>query len=201
MPADVRSIDALRDWHASLSVYGAGLSDALAGVELEIRRAFDWLGEQLSRWQHAVRECEEEVVQAKAELSARKFPDWSGREPDCTVQEKALRKAKAKKEHAEEQVVLVRKWIARLPKLIDESYTGPSRRLGSFLEVELPKALVALERQVGALDSYAGLRPDHAPGPSLTQPNPPAPFPKREGGAAGSSPSPPGGGVGEGSSS
>src|SRR6185436_16879237 len=128
MPADVRSIDALRDWHAALGVYGAGLADGLAGLELEIRRAFGWLGEQLSRWQRAVRDCEEEVVQAKAELAARKFPDWSGREPDCTVQEKALRQAKAKKEYAEDQVALVRKWTGRLPKLIDEAYTGPSRR-------------------------------------------------------------------------
>ena len=173
MPADVRSIDALRDWHAALSVYGAGLSDALAGVEMEIRRAHDWLGEQLSRWQKAVRDCEEDVVQARAELSARRFPGWDGREPDCTVQEKALRQARAKKEHAEDQVVLVRKWMMRLPKLVDEAYTGPSRRLGSFLEAELPKALVALDRQVGALDSYAGLRPDFAPGPSMTAPPPP----------------------------
>ena len=173
MPADVRSIDALRDWHAALSAYGAGLSDALAGVEMEIRRAHDWLGEQLSRWQKAVRDGEDDVVQARAELSSRKFPGWDGREPDCTVQEKALRQARAKKEHAEDQVVLVRKWMMRLPKLVDEAYTGPSRRLGSFLEAELPKALVALDRQVGALDSYAGLRPNFVAGPSTKSPPPP----------------------------
>jgi hypothetical protein len=175
MNADVRSIDALREWHAALATYSAGLADALAGVDMEIRRAHDWLGEQLSRWQNAVRECEEEVVQAKAELSARKFPGWDGREPDTTVQEKAVRKAKAKKEHAEDQVALVRSWMARLPKLVDEAYTGPSRRLGNMLEADLPKALAALVRQVGALDSYAGVRPDFAPGPSLSAPAPPGP--------------------------
>src|SRR4051812_8557095 len=94
--ADVRSIDALREWYAALTTYGETLAEAQAGVELELRRSFDWLAEQLSLWQRAVRECYDEVVQAKAELSTRKFPDWSGRDPDTTVQEKALRLAKAK---------------------------------------------------------------------------------------------------------
>ncbi len=86
--ADVRSIDAVRDWHAALADYRDGLADSLAGVELEIRRARDWLEEQLARWQRAIRDCEEDVTRAKAELSQRKLPNWEGREPDCTVQEK-----------------------------------------------------------------------------------------------------------------
>ena len=166
--ADVRSIDALREWHATLTAYGENLAEALAGVEMEIRRGFDWLHDQLALWQRAVRQCEQEVVQAKAELAARKFPDWSGREPDTTVQEKALREAKARLEHAEDQVQKVRSWIARLPKAVDEVYSGPARRLGNFLEVELPRGLAVLDRRIAALESYAGLRPDYAPGPNLS---------------------------------
>ena len=68
--------------------YADSLAEALAGVELEIRRAFEWLDEQQALWKQAIRDCEEEVVRAKAELSQRKFKTWDGREPDCTVQEK-----------------------------------------------------------------------------------------------------------------
>ncbi len=178
MSADVRSIAAVIDWHAALTNYGDGLAEALAGVDMEIRRAFDWLGEQLTRWQRAVRDCEEEVIRAKAELSQRKLPTWDGRDPDCTVQEKALRLAKARKEHAEEKVETVRRWIGRLPKLVDETYTGPSRRLKSMLELDLPNALTELTRRIGALERYAGLRPDYAP----LQPLPPTPSPKKGGG-------------------
>lgn len=166
--ADVRSIDAVRDWHAALAEYGDGLAEALAGVELEIRRAYDWLAEQQARWQRAIRECEEEVVRAKAELSQRKFPTWDGREPDCTVQEKALRLAKARLEHAEDQVARCRQWSGRLPKLVDELYVGPSRRLANFVEAELPKGLADLARRIASLESYAGLRMDYAPGPSTS---------------------------------
>ncbi|AMV25408.1 hypothetical protein VT84_13485 [Gemmata sp. SH-PL17] len=209
MSADVRSIAAVVDWHAALTNYGDGLSEAMAGVDLEIRRAFDWLGEQLARWQRAVRDCEEEVVRAKAELAQRKFPTWDGRDPDCTVQEKALRLAKARQEHAEEKVETVRRWIGRLPKMIDEMFTGPSRRLKSILEADLPNALTEVTRRIGALESYAGLRPDYAPGPSTSGvPTPPAPLPKGKGEEESStedavqsavlSPSPLRGGVGEG---
>src|SRR4051812_7240006 len=153
--ADVRSIDAVREWHAVLTAYGENLAEALAGVQTEIRRGFDWLHDQLALWQRAVRQCEQEVVQAKAELASRKFPDWSGREPDTTVQEKNLRMAKARLEHAEDQVQKVRSWIGRLPRMIDESYSGPARRLGGFLEAELPKGLAVLDRRIIALESYA----------------------------------------------
>ncbi len=164
--ADVRSIDAVRDWHTALAEYADMLAESLAGVALELRRAHEWLGEQLSRWQHAVRECEEGVTRAKAELSQRKFPNWDGREPDCTVQEKNLRLARARLQHAEDQVVKCRQWIARLPQAVDEVYTGPSRRLSNALEDDIPKGLALLGRRLAALEAYAGLRPDYAPGPS-----------------------------------
>jgi hypothetical protein len=164
--ADVRSIDAVQEWHAALTNYGYTLSEAMSGVEVEIYRANEWLHEQLSRWQRAIRDCEEEVVQAKAELSARKFPGFDGRMPDTTVQEKNLRLAKAKLEHAEDTVVAIRGWIGRLPKVIDEVYRGPAHRLVNFLDADLPRALAVLSRRIEALESYAGLRADYAPGPS-----------------------------------
>jgi hypothetical protein len=166
--ADVRSIDAVREWHAALTEYGEILAESLAGVELEIRRARDWLEEQLGRWQRAIKDCQEDVTRAKAELSQRKFTTWDGREPDCSVQEKALRLAKAKLEHAEEQVVKCRQWIGRLPKMVDELYVGASRRLGNFIEAELPKGLADLGRRVAALENYASLRPDYNPTPSAS---------------------------------
>jgi hypothetical protein len=111
------------------------------------------------------------------------------------VQEKALRLAKARLEHAEEKVETCRRWIGRLPKLIDEMFTGPSRRLKSMLEADVPNATTELGRRAAALESYAGLRPDYAPTPSTgaaitpstapaaaAEPNPPAPFLLREGG-------------------
>jgi hypothetical protein len=184
--ADVRSIDAVRDWAAALTTYGETLTEALAGVEMEIRRGFDWLEEQLSLWRRAVRECEQDVTQAKAELAARKFPDASGRMPDTTVQEKALRRARARLEYAEDQVERVRQWIGRLPRVVEEVYRGHAHRLGTFVDIELRKGLAVLDRRLAALESYAGLRPDYAPGPSTAAlPTPPQPEPPKPDATAG----------------
>ncbi len=198
MSADVRSIAAVVDWRADLATYGDLLAEAMAGVDLEIRRAFDWVEEQVALWRRAVRDCEDGVVRAKAELSQRKFPTWDGREPDCTVQEKALRLAKGRLEHAQDKVETCRRWLGRLPKLVDELFTGASRRLRSMLEADLPVALAELTRRVAALESYAGLRADYAPLSSREsnptpqppprsgegeerQPTPPAPLPEGRG--------------------
>jgi hypothetical protein len=186
MPADVRSIQTVLDWRADLTAYGETLAEAAAGVDLELRRAFDWLDEQLAQWKRAVRACEEDVVRAKAELSQRQYQTFDGRTPDCTVQEKNLRQAKARLEHAEDKVEQVRRWIGRLPKMIDEVYTGPSRRLKNLLEAEVPVAVAELGRRAAALEAYAELRPDYAPTPSATAvaPAPSAANPKpAEGGA------------------
>ncbi|QJW99027.1 hypothetical protein [Frigoriglobus tundricola] len=180
MSADVRSIAAVIDWRADLTNYAELLAEATTGVDLEIRRAYDWLEEQLALWRRAIRECDEEVVRAKAELAQRKFETWDGRVPDCTVQEKNLRLAKARLENAQEKVETTRRWIGRLPKMIDEVFTGPSRRLKSMLELNVPNALVDLGRRIAALETYATLRPDYAPGPSATAPPLPAAAPAQE---------------------
>jgi len=126
-----------------------------------------------------------------SKVSQRKFPNWDGREPDCTVQEKNLRMAKAGLEHAEDQVVKCRQWASRLPKLVDEIYSGSGRRLANFVEADVPRALADLVRRIGALDSYSGLQPDYAPTPTTSSaPASPPTAPKKDAGetASGSQP-------------
>ncbi len=178
--ADVRSIDALREWLIALSNYRSSAVEVQSGLELEIRRAFDWLEDQVKRWKTAVKDCEEEVLQAKNALSGRKFTDSTGRMPDTTVQERDLRRAKARLEHAEEQVAKCRSWLLKLPKLVEENYTGAARRLRTILEADMPGAMAGLERKIAILDSYAELQPDFAPAPSTANLPSAAPAPPKE---------------------
>lgn len=164
--ADVRSIPALREWLAALLVYQHEASEALGGIRIEIQRGQEWVSRQLELWQRAVRDSEEAVVQAKAELSARKFPGFDGRMPDTTVQERNLRRAVARLEHCQDQVAKCRKWLVQLPNVIDETFTGPGHRLSTFLEIDVTKAAGSLQRQIEALERYAETRIDFAPAPS-----------------------------------
>src|SRR5438270_9287101 len=142
--ADVQAIDALQDWHNALVLFRDEALDALGSINLEVRRAFDWIAEEGKAWQREVREAEEDVVRAKAELAQRKTPDFAGRIPDTSVQEKALARAKARLQHAEDQVDVCRKWAVRLPKMVNEDYEGPARRLSTFLDTELAAAIAHL---------------------------------------------------------
>lgn len=162
--ADVRSIPALRDWLAAVATYREEASEALSGIQQEIRRGFAWIEEQLTLWQRAVRDCEEEVTQAKAELAARRFPGFDGRMPDTTIQERNLRRALARLEYAEEKVLACRKWIGKLPKAVEEAFTGPGHRLASFLDGDLVRGATQLDRRIDALERYAGLRTDFTGG-------------------------------------
>ncbi len=165
--AEVRSIDELRAWLAAVSAYRADAAETISSANMEIQRGHDWVAEQLSLWQKAVRECEEQVQQAKMELASRKMPNWDGKEPDTTIQERNLRRAKARLEHAEEKVRVCRSWVAKLPKAVEESYSGPSHRLSNFLDGDLTNGLALLDRQIEALEKYAGLRRDFASNTTL----------------------------------
>lgn len=168
--ADVRSLAALRDWLAALVTYQHEANAALAGINIELRRAVDWVDEQAHLWQHAAREAEEAVTQARAELLARQFPGWDGREPDTTLQERNLRRAEAWLEHCHEKVRTCRSWAARLPKLIEEIYTGHGHRLQIFLEGDLARGLTQLDQRLQALERYTGERIDYRSTPSVLPP-------------------------------
>jgi DNA repair exonuclease SbcCD ATPase subunit len=171
--ADVRSITVLREWQAALTTYHEEVAETLSGIRTEIRRAEDWVAEQLSLWQQAVRDCEEEVHEKKQELNAKKTPGPTGRVPDTTLEERELRRARARLEHAQEKVQTCKSWIGRLPKQIDELYTGSSHRLQGFLDGELARGQALLARQTAALEQYADTRAELGGSTSAAPPAPP----------------------------
>lgn len=176
--ADVRAIDALREWLAALATYRSDAGEALAGIRIEIGRGAEWVNDQLHQWQRSIRKFEDAVVQAKAELAARRFPDFDGKMPDTTLQERNLRRVIARLEAAQEKVIVCRRWLTQLPKVIDEVFTGPASRLTNCLEQDVPRGTADLTRRVESLERYSEIRTDFSTAPSLSPPPPPA----REGG-------------------
>lgn len=168
--AGVHSLEALLAWHASLCIFRTDASEAMASVALEIQRADSWFEDRLRHWQNAARDAEEEVARAKAELSNRRFPDFSGRIPDCSVQEEALWKAESRLEYTRDQIEVVRRWCQRLPRMIGEAYEGPARHLINFLEGDLQRGTALLKNQIASLDAYLNLQSERVP----AAPAPPA---------------------------
>lgn len=157
--ADVRAVESLQDWHGQLSRFRSEAMEALSMLRLEIRKAYDWIDDTAHDWKFEIRDAEEEVVQRKAELAQRETPNFDGRIPDTTVQEKNLARAKARLEYAHNQVEICRRWAGKLPKMISEEYDATSRQLSNMLELEVPNALAHLMEQIVALERYLNMKP------------------------------------------
>jgi hypothetical protein len=181
--ASVHSLQALYDWHAALVIFRTEALESLASISLEIQRAQSWLDDQLRFWQMEARDADEEVAQRKQELSSRKFPDFSGRIPDCSVQEENLWLAEKRLERARDQIDTVHSWFHRLPKMVNEEYEGAARHLTNMLEGDLPRGLAILKSQMASLEAYLNIRleqpqaaaPDAKPAaPAAPKPGAPA---------------------------
>lgn len=155
--ARVTDFDAVREWKEALVVFRAESIEALGAIEMEIRRAFDYVEEQTRYWQNEQRRREEIVLQAKAELVRKKMMPIIGKNPDTTEQEKNLKRARVRLEEAEAKVEQTRKQSLILRRAVEE-YEGPGRHLGHVLDAEVPNSIALVDRKLDALDAYTSLR-------------------------------------------
>jgi uncharacterized protein (DUF58 family) len=161
--AHVQSLAALAEFKAALAQFRTEAQDALSSLRMDTRRAQDWLCERQSFWTRMVRECHDEVVHAKAELFRKESVPPGFRKPDTTQEEENLRIAKARLAHAEEKVERCRRWAVQFDRAVEE-FEGPVRRLGTRVEIDLPKAGAAMERLMQRLETYLAAAPPPSPG-------------------------------------
>lgn len=151
--AEVTSLQALMDWKASLCTFTSEAKEALSSLAMEIQHTLAWVEDQLKYWKSMVAKCEEEVFQAKLELSRRRMMRIGDRPPDTTEQERALRRARERLEHAQEKEENCRHWLRQLPQDIND-YQGPARLLEGMLEADMPRADALLESKIASLEAY-----------------------------------------------
>jgi len=156
--AHVTDSRALVEFRAMLCTFADEARDALGMIDHEIRRTVAFVEEQVHEWRAAVRQAEDEVIQAKIEYNQRRSQRIGDRQPDTSFQEKVLRKAQAKLEYAEDKLTLARRWQRDLPREI-MNYEGPARQLLQNLDIEGPRMVAFMERKIAALETYAQTPP------------------------------------------
>jgi hypothetical protein len=154
--ARVTSIAAIESFKARLAEFGVDAANALASIDMEIRRVFEWVEAQTKHWQREVRKRQELVSRAKSDLDTRKWMMRDGLGPGTTEQEIALAEAVRSLHRAEDKVDYCRYWSRTLPQEVLEC-EGPARNLAGFLESELRQALALLDQKIAALDAYVAL--------------------------------------------
>jgi hypothetical protein len=161
--ANVRSVDAIRDFKVALINFAEDAQNALGSVEMEIRQIRNWLlRDQLSFWQSQIKRGQERVSMARADLFRRKISQSNSDAISDTEQKEALRDAERKLREAEEKVITIKKWIPILEHALSE-YHSQSQPLGDHLSGRFAATLNLLDRMLDSLDAYLAAAPPSAP--------------------------------------
>ncbi|QDU61449.1 hypothetical protein Pan216_23060 [Planctomycetes bacterium Pan216] len=152
---NVRSFESLKVFRSAFVTFGEDAGSALEEARMELNRFLDWILEDQPRyWRGQVRQRQEKLAQAKADLARKKTtaPEGAARE-----QQTAVRKAKQRVEEAEEMIVVVQKWGRRVQDAVRE-YDSHARRMEQVLERDQPEAEQRLGRMLEALEAYLAIQ-------------------------------------------
>jgi hypothetical protein len=162
--ADVKSLDTLAFVKAALASYAHESGQAIDEVELEGRKAVDYITvDQAAFWKGEVRRCNDLVNQAIKDLEhCRAFKKVGDNQPSCAEEKKNLEKARAKLANAEQKAEAVRRWTP----VVLQQFRETCVRLVHFREVvdvDCPRAIARVEQMLKALEAYGQVsspRPD-----------------------------------------
>jgi hypothetical protein len=154
--AHVTEVAALADFRASLAEFSGEIRRALTDIQLEVRRAMEWITvDRPSHWRMEARRGGEALAHAKDELAhSRTYKKVGDYVPACVEEKKQVEKAKRRVEIAEDKIEIVRHWAVAARHAVDE-FQGPVQQLMGMLDGDIPRAIVLLERMSMALEQYA----------------------------------------------
>ena len=151
--ANVRSLEALREFRVALIKFIDKAKRAISTSDSEVMRTQMWLdSHQPAHWKRELRKSEERLNQAKSELFRATIsqPD-NPRGP--TDQVRLVNRRKAEIEHAKLKYEKTKRWSRTFERSTNE-YRGSISPLSSALDGTAHKAVVLIERSIETLESY-----------------------------------------------
>ena len=155
--AEVRSIEALKDFRVALALYDEDTLAALGAVEAEVRRTVQWLEQDRPvYWQEQIKRRREQVAAAKSEVFRRqlqKKPEYIA--VDERAEGEPPPKAEASLQEAEKRLTMVRKWQPLLQPGRSSSTTAASSGIKELAAADVPRAVEpAVAGSSTALEAY-----------------------------------------------
>src|SRR5262245_56576530 len=153
--ADIESLDILKDFRARFVEFENLCSNALMGLDGEIKHGQEWLGsQQIPALERLARKCEEAVNKAQSDLMEVKWREsHAGSKSSGIDERKALERAKRRKEETEAKLDAARRWRITLQQSIGKLST-PCNVLANLLEHLTPLALARIEKMLDSLEEY-----------------------------------------------
>ncbi len=156
--ANITSTDAVRHFKLAAQKFELSVRDALIQLQLEVRRAVDWIENDRARyWPREVRRASDSVSEAKIALQRCELSISGDDRKSCSDEKKALEAAKRRLELAEQKVRAVRHWRLKI-KHEAEEFDVQAAKMSQYLDGDWPRTLAALDRMAKALEKYVQRR-------------------------------------------
>jgi hypothetical protein len=157
--ARVTSIGVLQTTAAALQRFRGECAVVLEDLEIEVRRALEWIHhDRKDYWSQELRRSEERLSQARIQLQqAKAARRIVGQEPACIDEKRAVDLAKRRLEIARQKVDAVRHWTHAIDRAADE-FLQNRNQFATWLETDMVKATAALDRMSESLSNYVALQ-------------------------------------------
>jgi hypothetical protein len=157
--ANVKSIEAIRQFRAELRTFEDSVRQTLDILSAELKRALDYFeSDRATYWPAQVRRASDRLAEARINLERCQVTTKPGEGPSCYEEKKALQRAKLRLQTAEQRVKATRKWVRVVRQEVEEFQTRLSQ-ITYLTDTELPHANALLARMAARLDRYTQ-RPD-----------------------------------------
>jgi hypothetical protein len=166
--ARVTSIDILPLLAAALQKFRAEGAGAIDELEIELRRAVEWIHHDRKEfWMQELHRSHEAVNQARLQLQQARIAKRIGdQEAPCSEEKRALEKAKRRVETAQRKSDAVRHWTGVIDQAADD-FRRSRTQFAIWLDVDLSRAVAALNQLSESLVTYITMEPKSDSGESV----------------------------------
>ena len=154
--ANIRSLDAIREFRAALIVFLQQVGDALLSLNEQVFVAVDWVENERPRfWDREVLRGYDDVAETRIALETNRMrKEGFGHRPSLAEEKKALETAKRRLAYCQQKVEIVKQTGISLRHEADE-FLGRLSTLQRAVEADLPKMIGMLERMLLSLEAYS----------------------------------------------
>jgi predicted phage gp36 major capsid-like protein len=159
--AKLTTIDAVPEMSAAIEQFRAEAMAALEELEMEIRRAVEWIQhDRLDHWNREIHRGWDRISESRVQLQQAMTSRRIGNDdPSCIDEKKAVERAKRRLDQAQEKLEATKHWARTIERAVNE-YIGSRTALATWIDCEAPKAVSALQRIADQLEKYLAIQPE-----------------------------------------
>ena len=155
--ANIRSLDAVKDFKAALAKFGDQVKQSLISAHADMRKGIQRLQtDHYAYWQHEEKKWSRKLAEAKSELYRAENESRDTR-TSPVLERKAVDRAQQRIDECRRKMERVKHWVRTLEK---EAALCQSQlqQLDEMVEADLPRTAAKVDRMMQSIESYLNLQ-------------------------------------------